>query len=412
MGRNCMNLKEIVSQQTTSKAQKFWNSSNSYYNKDYTTKKDFIEKFLTIISSSQVGAIEDLWAKAKEMNVVDCFELSTFLLFKSIGKRSYENYKVSGVDLDFYHSMTEPLKVYSVLLKIQKEDKNFVFFNKKENLEFIKSQCLQLINSDNVIEYIALNKKGHLEKIPNLFKHINGTNLSKSKKSLNIAISILAYNQDAKILPKIADIYSFVRKNDPTLSNVKIALLEKELEKGASIYPQEMIDKINKILHDQTIFEDIEKTFSVCVDIEKLTLIRKEVSDYHYNNSGADFVLKISEIIEKAKPLDIFLFKDYVSPKIILDKIDFLSKGKTSQSKLHAEIVRRFEFVYENESDLEAKKEAIKSFLTATSKFPSNSKDSVYIDLMKDISFKFKLEQQIAEPVQKDELIAKKRSKI
>lgn len=407
-----MNLKEQLDPKISLKAKSYWNSkTNSYYNQDYKDKQSIIEKCLKVIASSSSSSINELWTQIQDMQLIDCFDVAALFLFKRIGQDRYSHdLKIGNNSIHFYDNMSEPLKVYSIFTKLEKEHQGFTFL--KNNLDFVKKSCSNSIHYDNVLDYINLNKKGFLDDIPNLFKHINGKNLSYSKKSLNIAISILAHTQDAAIFDTIVNLYSFVRKNDPSLTNVKINILEKELEKGEATYPKEKLDMVDKILHDQTIFQDINKTFSVCLDIEKVTLIRRENSQYHYKNSGADFVLDISKIIEIAKKMDIFLFKDYVTPKELLNKIDFMSKGKASSTALHAEIVRRFEFVYQDENDLEAKREAVKSFLTAASKLPSDTKDGVYINLMKDISFKFQLEQKIAEPVNKDETVQKKRNKI
>jgi hypothetical protein len=407
-----MNIKEKLDQNTSLKAKSFWNSKErSYYNKDYQDKESIIDKCLNVIASCSTTSIELLWKQIEELKLIECFDVSALLLFNHIAKNSYSHtMKVDNQPIYFYGSLSEPLKVYSLFLKLEKQYPHFTFL--KNNLDVVKKSCQKSVNSDSVSEYITLNKKGLLDTIPNLFKHIQGENLSFSKKGLNIAIAVLVHTQDVKILDSIAKLYSFVRKNDPTLTNVKINILEKELEKGESIYPKEKLDMLNKLLHDQTIFQDIEKTFSVCIDIEKVTLIRKENTQYHYRTSGASFILQMSQIIEKAKAMDIFLFKDYVNPKELLDKISFMSKGKASGDSLQAEIVRRFEFIYQDEKDLEAKKEAIKSFLTAACKLPTDSKDSVYLDLMKDISFKFQLEQKIAEPVKNEAVLQKKRSKI
>ena len=197
-----INIKEKVSEQNSKKAQALWNNNYSrYYNKEYRTKEEFIIKFISILAGSQPSLIESLWNTSKEFEVTDCFNAALFFLYSSIGNNTYgKKLKFGEHTIASHDTLEEPLKVYSTLSKIEKDDKDLIFLN--EHCDLVKEKCIMCVNEDNVLDYISLYKKGKLPEIKDLFKHIKGNHLTPTKKGLNIAISVLALTEDAQIFAK------------------------------------------------------------------------------------------------------------------------------------------------------------------------------------------------------------------
>lgn len=258
--------------------------------------------------------------------------------------------------------------------------------NNKLNKDLFNTIFSLNITRKNIDSYFYLHKLGLVDTLP-ISTKIGIEHFEPNKRSLNLLIDILIFEKNENCLSVFSNMFHLVRSNDPELVGVKFDSLLKEIENPT--YSEALRTKIKSIIlqDPNDIFQTITNTFSILFDIDKITVARNAKKTY--GEDGTSFIIKMDEVLLKAKQSGILFCDSYVDRKEEKEKIQFHSKEVYSKTnRILAEALRRFDFHYSNQEDMDKKLAMFKTFFNECLSMKIAQPTDVFVDLLKKITFK------------------------
>lgn len=296
------------------------------------------------------------------------------------------------------------INLLTTFIQINQKTPNFIPKDKL-NKDLFNMVFTNQITRKNIDSYFYLHKLGLVNTFP-ISTKIGIEHFEPNKRSLNLLIDILIFEKNENCLAVFSNMFHLVRSNDPELVGVKLDSLLKEIEN--TTYSEDLRNKIKSIvLQDPNdIFQTITNTFSILFDIDKITVARNAKKTY--SEDGTAFIIKMDEILLKAKQTGILFCDSYVDRKEEKEKIQFHSKESyTKTNRILAEALKRFDFHYSNSEDMEKKLTMFKVFFNQCMSMKISQPTDVFIDLLKKITFKEHLMFNL-----EDNTITKRKNKI